>query len=109
MRGSSIGSLRHRLILERVVRTSDGGGGVSEAWVEEAALWGAIRPLSGGETLEAARLAGRHGFEIRIRYRAGVERTMRFRLGMRLFHIVSVENVDERGVWLTVICEEREL
>lgn len=108
MRGKSIGSLRHRLILERVVRTADGGGGASEAWVEEAVLWGAIRPLSGTETMEAARLAGRHSFEIRTRYRAGVEPAMRFRLGARLFHIVSVENMDERGAWLTLMCEERE-
>lgn len=109
MSHQNIGALRHRLTLERVVRTPDGGGGVTESWVSEATLWAEIRPLSGGEAVEAGRLAGKHRFEITLRYRDGVEPAMRFRLGARLFHILAVENVEERGRWLKALCEERDL
>jgi head-tail adaptor len=34
---------------------------------------------------------------------------MRFRKGARLFHIVTVINVEERNRWLKCLCEEREL
>ena len=109
MNGETIGGLRHRLDLERVVRTPDGGGGVSESWVVEASVWGAIRPLSGSEAVEADRIAGTHRFEIAIRYRAGVEPAMRFRKESRVFHVLSVENVDERNVRIRALCEERDL
>src|SRR5690606_12883749 len=101
--------LRHRLTLERPVRAADGAGGFSESWALEAQLWGWLRPLSGGESVHAGRLAGRHGYEITIRYRAGVDPSMRFRMGARVFEILSLENAGERGRWLRALCEERDL
>ena len=104
-----IGGLRHRLSLEQSSLTPDGGGGVTESWVQVAQVWGAIEPLSGRESVEAARIAGRHMYEIRIRYRADVEPAMRFQMVSRIFHILSVEDVGGRGRWLKALCEEREL
>ncbi len=109
MNGLSIGGLRHRLTLEQSSLTPDGGGGVTQSWVQVAQVWGEIAPLSGRERVEAARIAGRQSYEIRIRFRAGVEPAMRFRLGARNFHILAVEDVGERGQWLKALCEEREL
>ena len=101
--------LRHRLTLEQLQREDDDGGGFTESWVEVATLFADLRPVSGGENVEADRLAGRVTHEVSLRYRAGVQPAMRFRQGGRLFHIVSVINVDERNRWLTCLCEEREL
>lgn len=109
MNGLSIGALRHRLTLEQSSLNPDGGGGVTESWVQVAQVWGAIEPLSGRERVEAARIAGRHMYDITLRYRADVEPAMRFRLGGRIFHILSTEDVDGRGHWLKALCEEREL
>lgn len=109
MSAQSIGALRHRLTLESLATSPDGGGGVDESWIEAATLWGEITPLAGGETAHAERLAGRHTYEIRIRYRAGVVPAMRLRLGTRVFHILAVENVGERNRWLKLVCEERAL
>lgn len=109
MSTDTIGALRHRLTLEQSVPTSDGGGGVSKSWEMVAEVWGALEPLSGIERVEASRLTGRHMYEIRIRYRADVELAMRFALGTRLFHILSIKDVDSRGRWLRVLCEERDL
>jgi len=107
--GLSIGALRHRLTLEQLSLSPDSGGGVTESWVQVAQVWGAIEPLSGRERVEAARIAGRHMYDIRLRFRADVDPSMRLRMGTRIFHILSIEDVDGRGQWLKALCEEREL
>ena len=101
--------LRHRLMLEQLERVSDDGGGFTESWVEVATLWCDLRPLVGSETVEADRLAGTVSHEIALRYLPGVLPAMRFREDARVFHIVSVINVDERNRWLKCLCEERDL
>ena len=101
--------LRHRLTLEQLDRVSDDGGGFSESWVAVATLWCDLRPMAGSETVEADRLAGRVSHEIALRYRPGVAPAMRFTDGARVFHIVSVIDVDERHRWLKCLCEERDL
>ena len=47
--------------------------------------------------------------DITIRHRAGVSPEMRFRAGTRIFHILSVVDVEDRGRWLICRCEERDL
>lgn len=101
--------LRHRLVLEELQREDDEGGGFTETWIEFAELWADLRPFGGSETVEADRLAGRVTHEISLRFRAGVQPAMRFRQGARLFHILTVIDVEERKRWLKCLCEEREL
>jgi SPP1 family predicted phage head-tail adaptor len=100
---------RHRLALEQLQRAEDEGGGFTETWVKVEELWADLRPIGGGESVEADRLAGRVTHEVSLRYRPGVQPAMRFRKGARLFHIVTVINVEERSRWLKCLCEEREL
>jgi SPP1 family predicted phage head-tail adaptor len=107
--GQSPSDLRHRLVLEELQREADEGGGFIETWVAVGELSADIRPVSGGESVEADRVAGRVTHELTLRYRAGVTPAMRFRKGARLFHIASVINMDERNAWLKCLCEEREL
>ena len=109
MSGPPIGELRRRAVLERLERTPDGGGGVTESWVEEAELWAAIRPLGGDERVVGDRIAGRLSHEITIRYRTGVTPAMRFRSGNRSFMIESVFDDGERHAWLKCLCLEDDL
>ncbi len=109
MSPASIGALRKRLVLEEPVRTSDGGGGASIAWQAVATLWARVQPLAGDERHEADRTTGRLRFAVTVRHRAGVRPEMRFRLGARALHILSVRDEDERGRWLHCLCEERGL
>jgi SPP1 family predicted phage head-tail adaptor len=60
----------------------------------------ALRPIGGSESVEADRLGGRVTHEIALRYRPGVQPSMRFRKGARAFHIVTVIDVVERRRWL---------
>ncbi len=109
MSDDRIGALRHRLILEQAVRGDDGGGGVTESWVEVATLWGAIHPLTGGERNKADRIAGDLTHEIIIRYRNDIIPAMRFRMGSRVFHILARFDPEEQRRRLKCFCEERDL
>jgi len=102
-------NLRHRLTLEELSRVADDGGGFTESWVTVATLSADLQPISGGEMVEADRLAGTITHEIVLRYRAGVMPAMRFRQGTRIFRILAVIDVEERRRWLKCWCEEREL
>lgn len=106
---SSIGRLRHRLVLEQASRTADGGGGAAENWATVAQIWGRIRPTGGTELVDAGGLSGRVTHEITIRYRTGVEPAMRITSGSRRFEIVAVIDIDERRRWLKCLCMERDL
>lgn len=103
----SIGDLRHRLALQAPLETADGGGGVMRSWGLVAELWGAVRPISGNETVEADGLKGRVSHEIWIRYRTGVAPEMRFAFGARVFEIRAVLDVGERHRFLRCLAEER--
>ena len=108
MTEASPSGLRHRLTLEKLQREEDEGG-FTETWITVAELWADLRPSGGSETVEADRIAGHVTHEVSLRYRPGVQPAMRFRLGARLFHILSVIDVEERKRWFTCLCEEREL
>jgi SPP1 family predicted phage head-tail adaptor len=101
--------LRHRLTLEELSRVADEGGGFTESWVTVTTLSADLRPISGDERLESDRLAGTVTHEVVLRYRAGLVPAMRFRTPSRIFHILAVIDVEERGRWLKCWCEEREL
>jgi SPP1 family predicted phage head-tail adaptor len=109
MRRPTIGRLRHPLTLEAASRTSDGGGGASEAWSAVAEVWAEISPTSGTEAVDADALTGRVSHEIVFRYRSGVVPVMRLRSGTRLFEIAAVIDVEERRRWLKCLCVERDL
>lgn len=103
----SIGELRHRLSLEAPFAEADGGGGATRTWALVAEVWGAIRPLSGNETVEADGFSGRVSHEIWMRYRPGVVPEMRFVLGARVFEIRAVIDSGERHRFLRCLAEER--
>lgn len=107
MREASVGEMRHRLALEAPLDTPDGGGGATRTWSLVAEVWGAIRPASGGESVEADGVSGRVSHEVWIRHRPGVAPDMRFRMGARVFEIRSAIDMNERRRMLRCLVEER--
>ena len=101
-----IGSLRHRLIVQRPDRTLDTGGGATIIWTDIATVWGAVEPVSGRETIVAERPQATVTHKVTLRYRADVDARMRILFGSRSLNIRSVINQDERGRWLVCLCEE---
>lgn len=101
-----IGEMRHRLALQAPLASDDGGGGVTRTWALVAEVWGAVRPISGAESVEADGLRGRVTHEVWIRHRANVGPEMRFVLGARTFDVRAVIDSGERHRFLRCLVEE---
>jgi SPP1 family predicted phage head-tail adaptor len=107
MRDVTIGELSHRFALQAPARAADGGGGASVTWGLIAEVWGALRPVSGGEAGEADGVRGRLTHEIWIRHRDGVTPDMRLVLGARVIEIRAVIAHGWRHRFLRCQVEER--
>lgn len=101
-----IGAMRHRVTIERPVRTPDEAGGANISWDAVATVWAEIQPKNGREVFESDQLGGRVTHDIRMRFRTGVTPKMRIFHDGRVFDIRLVANIGERGEWLICSCEE---
>ena len=104
-----IGDLKHRVRLESATRVADGGGGSTAYWDLVADVWAAIWPRSADEPFSLDRAAGRATHDIWIRKRDGVKPEMRFVFGTRIFDILGVLDVEDKGRFLRCPAEERDL
>lgn len=103
------GDLRHRVVIERPERTSDGAGGSTTEWIAVAEVWAAIWSRSADESFTLDRIAGTATHDVWIRYRADVQPDMRIRYGVRIFDILGAIDVEDRAAWLKCPAEERDL
>lgn len=103
--------LNRALVLEGVVRTSDGAGGYTEAWTALGTLWAAFTPGSGSDVPGEEQILAAVPYRITVRGapsgsasrpRAG----QRFREGDRLFPILAVTEADPAGRFLTCFARE---
>lgn len=99
-----------RLTLESPVRTPDGGGGVTLAWVEAGHIWGAVEPRRVTERASGDRLASRISHRITIRREPGADRRpradQRLRMGDRIFRVLGAADGDPQAATLTLWVEE---
>ena len=64
------GKLTHRLHLQARTEQDDGYGGTipgTGEWVTQDTVHAEMRPMRGGETVQAARLTGRQPYVVRVR------------------------------------------
>lgn len=102
------GDLRHRLILERPVFQSDGGGGTTRSWQLAATLWGAIAPQSPGQSVEAEQPGGQVNYRVTCRFRGDIKPGQRFRTGQQTLEIYAVVDPDGRKRWIECRCREHQ-
>jgi SPP1 family predicted phage head-tail adaptor len=100
------GQLRHRVVIQSKARTDDGGGGGSVTWSDVATVWANIKPLSGMQRLKAEQVESSVTHTITIRYRSGLDDSMRVTYAGRIFMVTSLIDPDERKAWLSLMCEE---
>lgn len=105
----TIGDLRHRVVIERAVRTDDGAGGATLSWETVAELYAAIWTRGSDESFALDRVAGRATHDVWMRHRADVTPAMRIRFGARVFDIRGAIDPDDRARWLRCPVEERDL
>jgi SPP1 family predicted phage head-tail adaptor len=98
--------MRHRVQIQQATETRSTDGSVVQAWSNFAAAHAEIVPLSGSEDYVAQGLSASVVYRITTRHISGVVPKMRILWGSRVFEIENVRNIDERGRWLVMNCEE---
>lgn len=106
------GTLRRRLQLETKPAAEDAErdehGQEVVAWTPAGVSWGNVEPLSGRELTNALQIRNDITHRITTRYRSGRSDPSRIRWTMagRVFNVVSIRNLDERGVTQDFLCTE---
>ena len=101
------GDLDSRLVLEAPVETADGAGGVVRRYEAVATLWAALMPLTARAGVEAEANGATLTHRIVIRKGPAITTRHRFRLGARIFRIVSLREQTARGRLLEIAAQER--
>lgn len=100
--------LRQRITIEQPVEVDDGLGGTDITWGGVVTVWAEVIPLNSGrnETSFAYQQEARLRHRITIRYRDGIDASMRINFEGRYFNIRSVTDVAEGKTILEIIAEE---
>ena len=77
-------------------------------WIPVATLWAAIEPLRGREYFSAHAEHADVTTRIRIRYRDGIDRTMRVKYGETEFEILHIIHPEFNRRELQLMCKERQ-
>lgn len=104
------GSMRDRVRIESRTAARDATGGAIETWTEVFTTWANVEPLTGSELQEAQKQWSEATYEIGIRYRSGLDSTMRaFHVDTGLYYdIRAVIDVGSRRRKIQLMCRERE-
>ncbi|OPX87736.1 MAG: Phage head-tail joining protein [Pelotomaculum sp. PtaB.Bin104] len=100
------GELRHRITIQEPVETLDSLKTPVLSWQDVATVWAAVEPLRGREYLEVKNTNTELSARIRIRYRRGINPSMRVKYGSRIFNIESVIDFEERHREIHLMCSE---
>lgn len=97
-----LGAMRHRVILERIETALDGARTATPV----ATLWAAIKPIGGGEADVGAHVTGTATHSLTLRWRSDVTSADQFRLGARVFSVLTVIDPDETKRVLVITARE---
>ena len=106
MVGIRAGLLRHQLELQRKTRSRNASGGWTKTSTTIATVWGSMEPVSGNELVEAKKQGWDVTHKARIRHYEGLTPEWRIVFDSRDFEIVSVLNIEERGIVDEIMCKE---
>lgn len=103
----NIGKLRHCITLQRQINAQNDYGAVVTTWQDIATVWAEIKPISGREYFEASQVQSEVTTQIWIRYRDGIEPTMRVAHNGKQYEIVSILNYQGLNKTLQLMCKEK--
>jgi SPP1 family predicted phage head-tail adaptor len=98
---------RHQVAIERNAATTDGEGGYSDGiWQTIDTVFAAIYPIQARQQFQYKSIGVDATHLIKIRGKIEVAETDRIKFGSRVFEILAVENIQERGFEKVITCKE---
>lgn len=100
------GTLRNFIVIERPMPVQDVTGQAKLQWVRVCGCWASFSNQAGIEVPTGQMPESRISWRLTIRYRRGLDHTMRIRMKGRYFNIGAVFNVDELNEQLALNVSE---
>lgn len=98
----SAGPLNYLASFDAPVASANGQGGTINAWAEQFTVWAGMLFLRGGETVQAARLAGRQPVVVTVRQSsqtANIKLDWRMRVAGVQYNVRSIVPSDDRAFY----------
>lgn len=100
--------LRHFVYIQTLARTADGEGGFTQIWTTGDMIAAAIFPIQARQQFINKSVGVDATHLIKIRGQISLnEKTNRFLWGERTFEILTIEDMQERGIVKVVTCKEK--
>jgi SPP1 family predicted phage head-tail adaptor len=100
------GELRHVGTIQSVSELDGAAGGVGVTVVVEDSWRFKIEPVRGHEYMEGAGQTATTTHKLTCRSYAGLTPSHQIVFGSRTFNVIEVRDLDERGLWMEVLCKE---
>ena len=95
------GTLDHRFVIERVVETADGCGGVAITFDPVATVWATLEPASARSAEISQQVVETMSHAVTMRFRDDLASGWRLVQGLRVFTVLTVHDPDERRRYIT--------
>lgn len=98
--------LTHRITIEERVKSTNSRGEVIYTWKTWLLVWAQVMPLRGREFFEAAQTQSEITTRFRIRYRAGIDATMRI-VWKGAYYAIKAPPIEVNGgrEWIDLMCK----
>jgi SPP1 family predicted phage head-tail adaptor len=108
------GELRHRVTIQRPVRTTDAYGVGAVTWTDVDTIYAGVRPLRAQEKIRSQQPAQETDFIVKARYTADVTPDCRLvwlisNTVSKTLYISGIIDVNGRQTELEIMCSEREV
>ena len=102
----TIAAGRWLFTLEATNDTPDDAGGVSRVYASVATIRARLKDVAVAPSFRNDQQGQNVTHEIAFRSREGMTAEMRFRLAARVFQIVGLQAIDDKGLFTKALCEE---
>ena len=100
-----IGKLRHLVTLQTNTPSVSTSGEVVNSWSDGDSIYADIATSSGSETATGT-IKAENKVKITIRHYPNLTNKHRIKFGSRYFDIIAINNIDQRGLYNVLDCEE---
>jgi len=103
----NIGQLRNRVTVKRYSKISDNKGGYTNTTATLYTDWANVQPMTGQRLLEYEKITDKKPFVITMRKRSDKtisKQTDYIEYSSEKYIIHSLTDLDNRGIWIELIC-----
>jgi SPP1 family predicted phage head-tail adaptor len=106
-RKTDASEMRHYVVIQDFGSTTDGEGSFDKSWVDGTTVAAAIFPIRAAQVFQYKSVNVDATHIIKIRGEISVyEKLNRIKFGTRTFEILTIEDIQERGVVKIITCKE---